>query len=75
MSGSVAGQLPLIACSLDTAGQRARLSEWAELLSRAAAVSAGYVPIAQGGGRLHWEGVGVEEVLDAHGGERRLVDE
>jgi hypothetical protein len=33
----MAAQLPVIACSLDAAGQQARLSEWAELLSRAVA--------------------------------------
>ena len=30
-------QLPLIGCSLDAAGQQARLSDWAKLLGQAAA--------------------------------------
>ena len=33
----MAEQLPLIACSLDAAGQQARLSDWAKLLRQAAA--------------------------------------
>jgi hypothetical protein len=36
----MAEQLPLIACSLDAGGQQARLSDWAELLSQAAASEA-----------------------------------
>src|SRR6266540_7142559 len=38
-------------------------------------VSSRYIPFTQGGSRLRWEDIGVEELLNGHGRECRLVHE